>query len=91
MMRDYDPEPFPQRVVCFLYRILVTYTNRGGEKSLRKVEMRLLNAGVTMARTADDLNRYHDKFRTYGSAAPKGERPRCRRPNRALRKLAREP
>ena len=41
---------------------LVTYRNRGGEKSLRKLEMRLLEAGVTVARTADDLVRYHDKL-----------------------------
>jgi len=41
---------------------LVTYRNRGGEKSLRKLEMRLLEAGVTVARTSDDLLRYHDKF-----------------------------
>src|SRR5262245_14089678 len=41
---------------------LVTYRNRGGEKSLRKLEMRLLESGVTVARTADDLFRYHDKF-----------------------------
>jgi len=41
---------------------LITYTNRGGEKSLRKLEMRLLDAGVTVSRTADDLVRYHDKL-----------------------------
>ena len=41
---------------------LVTYRNRGGEKSLRKLEMRLLESGVTVARTADDLFRYHDKL-----------------------------
>ena len=41
---------------------LVTYRNRGGEKNLRKLEMRLLEAGVTVARTSDDLLRYHDKF-----------------------------
>ena len=41
---------------------LVTYTNRGGEKSLRKLEMRLLESGVTVARTAADLARYHDKL-----------------------------
>jgi cardiolipin synthase len=41
---------------------LVTYRNRGGEKSLRKLEMRLLEAGVTVARTSGDLVRYHDKF-----------------------------
>jgi cardiolipin synthase len=41
---------------------LITYTNRGGEKSLRKLEMRLLDAGVAVSRTADDLVRYHDKL-----------------------------
>jgi cardiolipin synthase len=41
---------------------LIAYLNRGGEKKLRKLEMRLLEAGVTVARTSDDLVRYHDKF-----------------------------
>jgi cardiolipin synthase len=41
---------------------LIAYTNRGGEKNLRKLEMRLLDAGITVARTADDLARYHSKF-----------------------------
>lgn len=41
---------------------LIAYTNRGGEKELRKLEMRLLAAGVTVARTSDDLARYHGKF-----------------------------
>jgi phosphatidylserine/phosphatidylglycerophosphate/cardiolipin synthase-like enzyme len=41
---------------------LIAYLNRGGEKKLRKLEMRLLQAGVTVARTSDDLIRYHDKF-----------------------------
>jgi phosphatidylserine/phosphatidylglycerophosphate/cardiolipin synthase-like enzyme len=41
---------------------LIAYANRGGEKSLRKLEMRLLAAGVTVSRTADDLGRYHDKL-----------------------------
>ena len=41
---------------------LIAHTNRGGEKSLRKLEMRLLDAGVTVARTADDLARYHGKL-----------------------------
>jgi cardiolipin synthase A/B len=41
---------------------LIAYTNRGGERNLRKLEMRLLQAGITVARTADDLVRYHDKF-----------------------------
>jgi len=41
---------------------LIAYANTGGEKSLRKLEMRLLEAGVTVSRTADDLSRYHDKL-----------------------------
>ena len=41
---------------------LIAYVNRGGEKMLRKLEMRLLQAGVTVARTSDDLVRYHDKL-----------------------------
>jgi cardiolipin synthase len=43
-------------------RALIAHTNRGGEKNLRKLEMRLLEAGVTVARTADDLTRYHGKL-----------------------------
>jgi cardiolipin synthase len=41
---------------------LIAYVNRGGEKKLRKLELRLLHAGVVVSRTADDLVRYHDKF-----------------------------
>lgn len=41
---------------------LIAYTNRGGEKHLRELEMRLLAAGVIVARTADDLVRYHAKL-----------------------------
>jgi cardiolipin synthase len=43
-------------------RALIANTNRGGEKLLRKLELRLLDAGVTVARTADDLPRYHGKM-----------------------------
>ena len=43
-------------------RALIAHTNRGGEKSLRRLELRLLDAGVTVARTADDLPRYHGKL-----------------------------
>jgi cardiolipin synthase len=43
-------------------RALIAHTNRGGEKNLRKLELRLLQAGVTVARTADDLTRYHSKM-----------------------------
>jgi cardiolipin synthase A/B len=41
---------------------LIAYTNRGGEKNLRQLEMRLLEQGVNVARTADDLVRYHGKY-----------------------------
>jgi phosphatidylserine/phosphatidylglycerophosphate/cardiolipin synthase-like enzyme len=43
-------------------RALIAHTNRGGEKSLRRLELRLLNTGVTVARTADDFPRYHGKL-----------------------------
>jgi len=43
-------------------RTLIAHTNHKGEKNLRKLELRLLDYGVTVARTADDLLRYHDKF-----------------------------
>ena len=43
-------------------RALIAHTNRGGEPSLRKLEQRLLAAGVMVVRTADDLLRYHGKF-----------------------------
>jgi cardiolipin synthase len=41
---------------------LIAFLNRGGEGSLRKLEMRFLEAGIIVSRTADDLIRYHDKF-----------------------------
>jgi phosphatidylserine/phosphatidylglycerophosphate/cardiolipin synthase-like enzyme len=41
---------------------LIAHTNRAGEENLRRLEMRLLGAGVTVARTADDLARYHGKL-----------------------------
>lgn len=43
-------------------RALIAHTNRGGERLLRKLELRLLAAGVTLARSADDLLRYHGKM-----------------------------
>jgi cardiolipin synthase A/B len=42
-------------------RALIAHTNRGGEKTLRKLELQLLEAGVTVSRTADDFVRYHGK------------------------------
>ncbi|HTX36934.1 MAG TPA: phospholipase D-like domain-containing protein [Bryobacteraceae bacterium] len=41
---------------------LIANTNRSGEDGLRKLELRLLAAGVTVARTDDDLARYHGKL-----------------------------
>jgi phosphatidylserine/phosphatidylglycerophosphate/cardiolipin synthase-like enzyme len=43
-------------------RSLIAYTNRGGEQRLRKLEQRLLAAGIMVVRTGDDLSRYHGKF-----------------------------
>jgi len=40
---------------------LIAKTSRGGEKRLRKLEQRLLDTGVTVARTTDDFVRYHGK------------------------------
>jgi cardiolipin synthase A/B len=41
---------------------LIAHTNRAGEELLRALELRLLGAGVTVSRSADDLVRYHDKI-----------------------------
>lgn len=41
---------------------LIAFTNRGGEDHLRELEMRFLERGITVARTADDLVRYHGKI-----------------------------
>jgi phosphatidylserine/phosphatidylglycerophosphate/cardiolipin synthase-like enzyme len=43
-------------------RALIAHTNKGGDKNLRKLELRLLQYGVTVSRTADDLPRYHGKM-----------------------------
>jgi cardiolipin synthase A/B len=43
-------------------RALIAHTNKGGEKTLRKLETKLLEIGVTVSRTADDFVRYHGKF-----------------------------
>jgi cardiolipin synthase len=43
-------------------RALIAHTNRGGEARLRKLEQRLLAAGVLVSRTSDDLVRYHGKY-----------------------------
>jgi phosphatidylserine/phosphatidylglycerophosphate/cardiolipin synthase-like enzyme len=41
---------------------LIAFANRGGEKSLRRLESRFLEAGIIVARTSDDLTRYHGKY-----------------------------
>jgi len=43
-------------------RALIAHTNHGGEKRLRRLEQRLLEAGASVARTGDELLRYHGKF-----------------------------
>src|SRR5205085_573006 len=43
-------------------RALIAHTNARDEKSLRKLELRLLAAGAMVSRSADDLVRYHDKM-----------------------------
>ena len=41
---------------------LIAETNCNDEKNLRKLEMRLLEKGMTVARTSNDLVRYHGKM-----------------------------
>lgn len=41
---------------------LIAFTNRGGEEHLRKLEKTFLANGITVARTAGDLVRYHGKM-----------------------------
>jgi phosphatidylserine/phosphatidylglycerophosphate/cardiolipin synthase-like enzyme len=43
-------------------RALIAHTNSDGDKRLRKLELQLLDDGVTVSRTADDLPRYHGKM-----------------------------
>ena len=43
-------------------RALTAHQNRGGTKRLRDLEMQLLEGGVTVSRTNDDLVRYHGKM-----------------------------
>ena len=41
---------------------LVAHTTSSGEKKLRKLESRMLEHGATVARTDDDMIRYHGKL-----------------------------
>src|SRR5207249_2358188 len=50
-------------------RTLIAHTNHGGEKNLRKLEQRLLEAGATVARTGDEFVRYHGKLMIIDHAA----------------------
>jgi len=43
-------------------RALIAHINSGGDKGLRKLELHLLEKGVSVSRTADDLVRYHGKL-----------------------------
>lgn len=43
-------------------RVLIAYKNRGGSRHLRRLEQRMLAMGAQVARTADDLVRYHGKM-----------------------------
>jgi phosphatidylserine/phosphatidylglycerophosphate/cardiolipin synthase-like enzyme len=43
-------------------RALIAHTNRGGEKRLRQLEQRMLEKGVMVSRTDDELVRYHAKM-----------------------------
>jgi len=41
---------------------LITYTNKEGLKEIRRMEKRLVERGVNVTRTAEDLVRYHSKM-----------------------------
>ena len=45
-----------------MVRALIAHTNRGGEAKLRKLEQRLLDAGLSVTRTDNQLLRYHGKY-----------------------------
>jgi phosphatidylserine/phosphatidylglycerophosphate/cardiolipin synthase-like enzyme len=67
MIFRFDLKPLEKALVAGVkrgvaVRALIAHTNRGGEKGLRQLELRLLDAGVTVSRTADDLVRYHSKM-----------------------------
>jgi hypothetical protein len=41
---------------------VIAFANRGGEQNLRRLELRFLDAGIIVARSANDLTRYHGKY-----------------------------
>jgi cardiolipin synthase A/B len=42
-------------------RVLIAHTNSGGEKRLRQLELRMLDKGISVSRSAGDWVRYHGK------------------------------
>jgi phosphatidylserine/phosphatidylglycerophosphate/cardiolipin synthase-like enzyme len=63
----FDLKPLEKAIVAAVkrgvaVRALIAHTNSGGDKRLRQLELRMLDAGVTVTRTADDLVRYHAKM-----------------------------
>jgi len=43
-------------------RALIAHTHKGSDKRLRQLELRMLEKGVTVSRTGDELVRYHGKY-----------------------------
>jgi cardiolipin synthase A/B len=43
-------------------RALIAHTHKGPDKRLRQLELRMLQKGVTVSRSGDDLVRYHGKL-----------------------------
>ena len=43
-------------------RALIAFSNRGGVRNLRRLELNLLDLGVVVARTSADFTRYHAKL-----------------------------
>jgi len=50
-------------------RALIALSNRGGVRALRRLELRLLDVGVVVARSSADLLRYHAKLMIVDSKA----------------------
>jgi phosphatidylserine/phosphatidylglycerophosphate/cardiolipin synthase-like enzyme len=63
----FDTKPIEEALQAAIKRgvqvqALIAHTVGGSEKQLRKLESRLLEAGALVARTDDDLRRYHGKL-----------------------------
>jgi phosphatidylserine/phosphatidylglycerophosphate/cardiolipin synthase-like enzyme len=44
-----------------LVRTLIAHTNKGGERRLRELELRMLDKGISVSRTGNEYARYHAK------------------------------